>query len=100
MKADTVLDFENLRCGACYRATLIRGGAYFKVREMNNIKCQNLAIYSFKVRMKDILWKSKTRVTSSNPRVTSSNPRVTSSRVGVLKARAGVLKARVGRLKA
>ena len=26
-----------------------------------------------------VMWKSKTRVTSSNPGVTSSNPRVTSS---------------------
>ena len=52
------------------------------------------------------LWKSKTRVTSSNPRVTSSNLRVTSSnprvtssnpRVRRLKARVEKLKARVRR---
>ena len=26
---------------------LLEGGAYFKVREMNNIKCQNLLIFFF-----------------------------------------------------
>ena len=29
----------------------VRWGAYFKVREMKNIKCQNLVIFSFKIRM-------------------------------------------------
>ena len=54
------------------------------------------------------MWKSKTRVTSSNPRDRSSNSRVTSSNLRVtssnprdrtLKARVATLKARVGRLK-
>ena len=30
-------------------------GAYFKIRESNNIKCQNIVILSFKIRMKYIL---------------------------------------------
>ena len=30
----------------------VLGGAYFKVREMNNIKCQNLVIFSFKMYMR------------------------------------------------
>ena len=47
------------------------------------------------------VWKSKTRVTSSNLWVTSSNPRVTSSnpRVRKLKARVTRLKARVEAIK-
>ena len=28
----------------------LEGGAYFEVREMNNIKCQNLVIFSIKIR--------------------------------------------------
>ena len=31
---------------------LLKGGTYFEVRELNNIKCQNLVIFSFKIRMK------------------------------------------------
>ena len=31
---------------------VLKGGAYFKVREMNNTKCQTLFICSFKKRMK------------------------------------------------
>ena len=31
---------------------LLEGGAYFKVREMNNIKCQNFVTFPFKIRMK------------------------------------------------
>ena len=30
----------------------MEGGAYFEVREMNNVKRQNLVIFSFKIRMK------------------------------------------------
>ena len=50
----------------------------------------------------DQLWKSKTRVTSSNLRVTSSNLRVArlKARIGRLKARVERLKAQVRRLKA
>ena len=33
-------------------AWLIIGWCFSKLREMNNIKCQNFVIYSFKVRMK------------------------------------------------
>ena len=36
----------------CYVRRFLEGGAYFKVREMNNIQCQNLVIFSFKIRMK------------------------------------------------
>ena len=36
----------------------LEGGTYFKVRKIvkkvNNIKCQNLVIFSFKIRMKEI----------------------------------------------
>ena len=28
------------------------GGAYYKFKETNNIECQNLVIFSFKVRIK------------------------------------------------
>ena len=31
---------------------LLEGGAYFKFRKINNIKRQNLVIFSFKIRMK------------------------------------------------
>ena len=36
----------------------LEGGAYFKVRDMNKIKCQNLVIFSFKTRIshKFLLW--------------------------------------------
>ena len=41
---------------------LLEGGAYFKVREMNNIKCQNPAIFSFKIRMKQIFTINKPNI--------------------------------------
>ena len=41
---------------------LLEGGAYFKVREMDNIKCQNLFIFSFKIRMKQIFTINKPNV--------------------------------------
>ena len=41
---------------------LLEGGAYFTVREMNNIKCQNLVIFSFKIRMKQIFIINKPNV--------------------------------------
>ena len=34
------------------RGEEVLGGTYFKGRERNNIKCQNLAIFSFKMRMR------------------------------------------------
>ena len=37
-----LLNFKTVGCSPCY----------LKVREMNNIKCQNLVIFSFKIRMK------------------------------------------------
>ena len=30
----------------------LEGGAYFKVKDMNNIKCQNRVIFSFKIKIK------------------------------------------------
>ena len=41
---------------------LLEGGAYFKVREMDNIKCQNLFIFSFKIRMKQIFTINKPNI--------------------------------------
>ena len=32
--------------------SLVSGGAYFKVKKMNNIKCKKLVIFSFKITMK------------------------------------------------
>ena len=39
------IDYETVRCGTYYRVTLIRGSAYFKVTEINNIKLQNVVIF-------------------------------------------------------
>ena len=43
---------------------LLEAGAYFRVREMSNIKCQNLIFFSFKIKMKilsinQIWWKNQ-----------------------------------------
>ena len=40
-----LLNFETLRCS-------LREALISKLREMNNIKCQNLVIFSFKIGMK------------------------------------------------
>ena len=45
ISARRLLNFETVRCGPYQRETLNRGGAYYKVREMNNIKCQNFVIF-------------------------------------------------------
>ena len=55
-------NFETLTFGAYQRAALIRGGAYFKVREINNIKCQNLLTISFKIRVKQIFTINKPNI--------------------------------------
>ena len=43
----------------------LEGSAYFKVREMNSIKCQNLLIFSSKIRMKKFFTINKPNMTKS-----------------------------------
>ena len=48
----------------------LEGGTYFKVRKIvkkiNNIKCQNLVIFSFKIRMKQIFTINKPIITKKS----------------------------------
>ena len=46
-----LLDLKLCGAGLIRWQHKLKGGAYFKVREMSNIKCQNLVIFSFKIRM-------------------------------------------------
>ena len=40
----------------------LEGGAYFKIRQINIITCQNLVIFSFKIRMKQIFAVNKPNI--------------------------------------
>ena len=41
----------------------VRGGTYFQVGEINNIKCQSLVIFSFRIRIKQIFTINKSNIT-------------------------------------
>ena len=46
-----LLNLETVRCGAQQRAALIRGRRIFQCQEIDNIKCQNLFFFFFKIRI-------------------------------------------------